>query len=266
MVTGDIGCYTLAVLPPLLAIDTTGCMGASIGKALGMEKAGLPNKVVAVIGDSTFLHSGITPLLDVVYNGGTITILILDNRTTAMTGHQEHPGTGLSAQGEPARAVDLERLVRGLGVEDVQVVDAFDLAALEAALRDSVERDEPSVVIVRGACALKVRAAGEACVVDRREVRRLQHLPPDWAARPSLRRDGKAAIEPGRSASAPPAASARRSARSTRLASRQGRADREAPEVQDRRLAEHGIARTARASDLARSTSSWPAWAARGSS
>jgi indolepyruvate ferredoxin oxidoreductase, alpha subunit len=166
VVAGDIGCYTLGVLPPLLAIDTCGCMGASIGNATGMEKAGLPNRVVAVIGDSTFLHSGIAPLLNVVYNGGTITTIILDNSTTAMTGHQDHPGTGKSAQGAPARSVDLESLVRALGVEDVKVVSAFDLEALTAALRDSVERDEPSVVIVRGSCALKVRAAGEAYRVD----------------------------------------------------------------------------------------------------
>lgn len=166
VVSGDIGCYTLAVLPPLLAMDTCGCMGASIGGAMGMQKAGLANRVVAVIGDSTFLHSGITPLLDVVYNGGTITTIILDNSTTAMTGHQEHPGTGRSAQGEPARKVDLERLVRGLGIDDVKVVNAFDLAGVSAAIRDSVERDEPSVVIVRGACALKVKAAGKPFVVD----------------------------------------------------------------------------------------------------
>ena len=153
MIAGDIGCYTLSVLPPLLALDTTACMGASIGTAMGMERAGLPNKVVAVIGDSTFLHSGITPLLDVVYNGGTITTIILDNSTTAMTGHQDHPGTGLSAQGRPARRADLEKVVRGLGVEDVKVVSAFDLEAIEVALRDSVERDEPSVVIVQRATA-----------------------------------------------------------------------------------------------------------------
>lgn len=165
VISGDIGCYTLSVLPPLLALDTTTCMGASIGTAMGMEKAGLHNKVVAVIGDSTFLHSGITPLLDVVYNGGTITTVILDNATTAMTGHQEHPGTGFSAQGKPARRADLEKVVRGLGVEDVKVVDAFELEAIEAALLDSVERDEPSVVIVRGDCSLKARAAGEPYVV-----------------------------------------------------------------------------------------------------
>ncbi|MHB1160433.1 MAG: indolepyruvate ferredoxin oxidoreductase subunit alpha [Chloroflexota bacterium] len=196
IVAGDIGCYTLAVLPPLLTMDTAGCMGASIGNAMGMEKAGVPNKVIAVIGDSTFLHSGMTPLLDVVYNGGTITILILDNYTTAMTGHQEHPGTGLSAQGQPARKVDLEKLVRGLGVEDVKVVDAFDLSGVQAAIRDSVERDEPSVVIVRGACAVKARAAGEAYVVDASICNGCSACL--RLGCPAIaRRDGKARIEPG---------------------------------------------------------------------
>ncbi len=166
VIAGDIGCYTLGVMPPLLAMDSCGCMGASIGNAMGMEKAGLPNKVVAVIGDSTFLHSGMTSLLNVVYNGGTLTTIILDNSTTAMTGHQDHPGTGRSAQGREARPVDLEKVVRALGVDDVKVVNAFDLEELTAAFLDSAERDEPSVVIARGSCALQVRAAGEAYVVD----------------------------------------------------------------------------------------------------
>jgi indolepyruvate ferredoxin oxidoreductase alpha subunit len=122
-----------------------------------MEKAGVKSKVVAVIGDSTFLHSGITGLVDAVYNNGHITILILDNRTTAMTGHQEHPGTGDSAQGEQTFAVDIESLCRGIGVKDVKVVDAFDLKALRAGLKDSLDRPEVSVIIVRGACAMQVR-------------------------------------------------------------------------------------------------------------
>ena len=166
VVTGDIGCYTLGVLPPLLALDTTACMGASIGKAMGMEKAGLPGKVVSVIGDSTFLHSGLTPLMDVVYNGGTITTVILDNSITAMTGHQDNPGTGVSAQGKHTHAADLEKVVRALGVEDVKVVGAFDLGALKSALRDSIEREEPSVVIVRGDCSLRARVSTEPLAVD----------------------------------------------------------------------------------------------------
>lgn len=157
IITGDIGCYTLATYPPLRAMDTTACMGASIGQALGMEKAGVNSKIVAVIGDSTFLHSGITGVADGVYNESQVTIIILDNNTTAMTGHQHHPGTGISAQGKKTKAVDLERLVRGIGVEDVRVVDAFDMKALRAAVRHSVNNPQLSVIIVRGTCSVLVR-------------------------------------------------------------------------------------------------------------
>ncbi len=166
IVTGDIGCYTLGALPPLNAIDTTACMGAGIGQALGMEKAGVGAPVVAVIGDSTFLHSGITGLVNAVYNQGHITVLILDNRTTAMTGHQEHPGTGVSARGEPTVAVDIEALVRGIGVKDVKVIDAFDVKALRAGLRDSLGRPEISVIIVRGTCAVQARQRANPRRVD----------------------------------------------------------------------------------------------------
>ncbi|GAV25254.1 indolepyruvate ferredoxin oxidoreductase subunit alpha [Carboxydothermus islandicus] len=155
-VTGDIGCYTLGVMPPFGAIDTTVCMGAGIGMALGMEKANpeFSKKTVAVIGDSTFLHSGITPLLDMVYNGGKGTILILDNRTTAMTGHQPHPATGQTLMGEPAPQVDFEALVRALGVKRVTTVDPFDLQRLKAVIAEEVAAGEVSVVVVRRECAL----------------------------------------------------------------------------------------------------------------
>jgi indolepyruvate ferredoxin oxidoreductase alpha subunit len=156
IVTGDIGCYTLGAYPPLNVLDTTACMGAGIGQALGMEKAGVGSKVVAIIGDSTFLHSGITGLVNAVYNDGHITIIILDNRTTAMTGHQEHPGTGISAQGKETYAVDIESLARGIGVKDVKVIDAFDTKALRDGVKDSLDRPEVSVIIVRGACAMRV--------------------------------------------------------------------------------------------------------------
>ena len=154
IITGDIGCYTLATYPPLCAMDTCACMGAGIGQALGMEKADISKKVIAVIGDSTFLHSGITPLVNAIYNGGKITVIILDNATTAMTGHQDHPGTGISAQGKKTKAVELEHLVRGVGVSDVKVVDAFDIKALRASVRSSLESPELSVIIVRGACSV----------------------------------------------------------------------------------------------------------------
>jgi indolepyruvate ferredoxin oxidoreductase alpha subunit len=166
IVTGDIGCYTLGTYPPLSVLDTTACMGAGIGQALGMEKAGVKSKVVAIIGDSTFMHSGITGLVDAVYNDGHITIIILDNRTTAMTGHQEHPGTGISAQGQETYAVDIESLARGIGVKDIKVIDAFDTGALREGVKDSLNRPEVSVIIVRGACAMRVRKRENPRKVD----------------------------------------------------------------------------------------------------
>ena len=169
IVTGDIGCYTLGVYPPLAALDTCACMGASIGKALGLEKAGVPNKIVAVLGDSTFMHSGITGLIDVVYNQGSNTIIILDNGTTAMTGHQGHPGTGISAKGAKTQAVELESLVKGCGVRDVTVVNAFDLKSIESTIKQSVANNEPSVIIVRGPCPLHTRAKSTPYKVDEDE-------------------------------------------------------------------------------------------------
>lgn len=169
VITGDIGCYTLATYPPLLAMDTCACMGASIGQALGMERAQIRNKVVAVIGDSTFLHSGITGLVNAVYNQAGVTIIILDNGTTAMTGHQDHPGTGISAQGKETKKVQLEQLVRGVGVSDVKVVDAFNIKALRESVRSSLESPELSVIIVRGACSVRVptHAAPRAITTER---------------------------------------------------------------------------------------------------
>ncbi len=166
IVTGDIGCYTLGAYPPLSTIDTTACMGAGIGQALGMEKAGIATKIVAVIGDSTFIHSGITGVVDAVYNKGQITIIILDNSTTAMTGHQDHPGTGVSAKGTPTKAVDLEKLVRGIGVEDVKVVDAFDMKEIRAAVKSSIDHPDLSVIIVRGACSVRVKKRSAPSEID----------------------------------------------------------------------------------------------------
>ncbi|MFH1925114.1 MAG: indolepyruvate ferredoxin oxidoreductase subunit alpha [Chloroflexota bacterium] len=166
IITGDIGCYTLGTYPPLLAMDTCACMGASISEALGMEKAGVSKKVVAVIGDSTFLHSGITGLVNGVYNKTQITLVILDNGTTAMTGHQEHPGTGISAQGKETGKVELEQLVRGIGVKDVRVVDAFDMKTLRSSVRTAIEKPELSVIIVRGACSVRLPKRGEPRAID----------------------------------------------------------------------------------------------------
>jgi indolepyruvate ferredoxin oxidoreductase alpha subunit len=159
-VTGDIGCYTLGFLPPLSAIDTCVCMGASIGHALGLDKALGPEalgKVVAVIGDSTFLHSGITGLLNVVYNQGAVTLLILDNRTTAMTGRQDHPGTGFTLQGAETSSVDFVKLVKALGVKHVKVVNPYRLAETERVIKREVNRSEPSVIISRAPCVLSRR-------------------------------------------------------------------------------------------------------------
>ena len=158
IVTGDIGCYTLGALPPLGAMDTCTCMGASIGAALGMEKAGLKGKVIAVIGDSTFYHSGITGLVDVVVSGGATTVVIMDNGTTAMTGGNANPGTGTTIGGQATRKVELETLCRGLGVEDVKVVDAYNLEEIERELKRTLQTDEPSVLIVRAPCRLQLRA------------------------------------------------------------------------------------------------------------
>ncbi len=155
--TGDIGCYTLGATPPLQGIDTCICMGASIGCAMGMEKArgkDFARKLVAIIGDSTFFHSGITGLVDMVYNGATSTVLILDNSTTGMTGHQDHPGTGKTIKGEIANAVDLPLLIKSLGVKHIRIADPYDLKGIEAALKEETAREELSVIIVKRPCVL----------------------------------------------------------------------------------------------------------------
>jgi indolepyruvate ferredoxin oxidoreductase, alpha subunit len=156
IVTGDIGCYTLAALPPLQAMDTCICMGASISSAVGMVRANpsLKNKVVAVIGDSTFFHSGLTGIVDSVYNKAPITVLILDNRITAMTGHQHHPGTGRTLQGEETTALEISEVVKGLGVKRVSLVDPFDTQTLEKVLKEELAAEEPSVVVMQRPCAL----------------------------------------------------------------------------------------------------------------
>ena len=160
VVTGDIGCYTLGALAPLSAMDTTLCMGGSITMAHGMEMARgseYAKNVVAVIGDSTFFHSGITGLINMKYNGATGTVVILDNRITGMTGHQDNPCTGKNAKGEPAYAVDIEALVKACGVEHVVTVDPFDLKAFEQAVKEETARGELSVIVARRPCALIVK-------------------------------------------------------------------------------------------------------------
>jgi indolepyruvate ferredoxin oxidoreductase alpha subunit len=149
-VSGDIGCYTLGALPPTESIDTCICMGASIGVAHGMEKARgqeFSRKTVAIIGDSTFIHSGITGLIDIIYNKGNSTVLILDNSITGMTGHQDNPATGYTIKGEPTKQVDLVKLVNAIGVERVKVVDPFNLSELERVVKEETQADEASVII-----------------------------------------------------------------------------------------------------------------------
>jgi len=157
MVSGDIGCYTLGAAAPLQAMDSTVCMGASISGLHGFNKARkgeFEGKAVAVIGDSTFIHSGITGLISIAYNASNSTVLILDNSITGMTGHQNNPANGKNIHGDPANAVDLEALVKSIGINRVNVVDPGDLAALEAVLKQELSAAEPSVIICRKPCAL----------------------------------------------------------------------------------------------------------------
>ncbi|MBQ7251591.1 MAG: 4Fe-4S binding protein [Kiritimatiellae bacterium] len=162
-VCGDIGCYTLGAAPPLSALDTTICMGASIGNAMGMRKAGLGSKrIAAVLGDSTFFHSGMTGLLDLAYNGGKVTVVVLDNRITAMTGHQDNPGTGRTLMGEPAKEADIAGIARAVGIGKVFEVDAYDLKEMEALLKDCLDGDEPAVVVAKGPCVVNAKLVGKS--------------------------------------------------------------------------------------------------------
>jgi indolepyruvate ferredoxin oxidoreductase, alpha subunit len=161
-VFGDIGCYALSVAPPLSAMHASTCMGAGVGgaygaaKVLGSEAVG---KICAVLGDSTFLHSGIGPLMDTVYNGGYSTTLILDNRITAMTGQQEHPGTGHTITGNPADQVDYEMLARAVGVKNVRLVDPYNVKETMDVIREEINRDEPSVIITKNSPCMLLRRA-----------------------------------------------------------------------------------------------------------
>jgi indolepyruvate ferredoxin oxidoreductase alpha subunit len=167
-VTGDIGCYTLGVLKPLDAMDTCICMGASIGNAIGMEKVqGYEKGVVAAIGDSTFFHSGITGLVDAVYNQSNVTVLILDNRATAMTGGQQHPATGRTLMGREVPVIDLERLCKGLGIKNFRRIDPYDYPATKAAIEVEINNPGPSVIVADRPCVLMPkRIMDEPYVVD----------------------------------------------------------------------------------------------------
>jgi indolepyruvate ferredoxin oxidoreductase alpha subunit len=185
IIAGDIGCYTLSVLPPLSAHDCQVCMGASITMGHGLEKAleleageageAAPDgegshRVVSVLGDSTFFHSGVTGLMEMAYNRGRYTVVILDNRTTAMTGFQDHPGTGVTLQRDETASIDIELLAHALGIENVRVVDPYDLEGCRAVLSEEMKRDAPSVVISRRPCVLRVKDRdGKAFAVSREE-------------------------------------------------------------------------------------------------
>jgi len=154
-VTGDIGCYTLAVLPPLEILQTCLCMGAGIGQAHGLAQVYEGDRpIVAVIGDSTFIHSGITGIINMVYNQSTATVIILDNRTTAMTGGQNHSGTGLNLRGQPTPELDLAEMCKAAGVSRVRVIDSYDLEQLEKTLTEETVAKELSVIIARRPCVL----------------------------------------------------------------------------------------------------------------
>lgn len=156
-VTGDIGCYTLGALSPTESMDTCVCMGASIGMAHGMEKARgreFGKKTVAILGDSTFIHSGITGLIDIVYNKGCSTVIILDNSITGMTGHQQNPTTGFTIKGEPTKQVDLALLAKAVGIDRVRIADPFDIKEFEKVVKEETEADEPSLIISQRPCAL----------------------------------------------------------------------------------------------------------------
>ncbi|NLW78464.1 MAG: indolepyruvate ferredoxin oxidoreductase subunit alpha [Ruminococcaceae bacterium] len=168
-VTADIGCYTLGALPPLNAVDSVVCMGASIGMALGLEKArgrDFGKKTVAVIGDSTFIHSGITGLIDVVYNSGHATVIIADNSTTGMTGHQQNPTTGADIHGRPAPQLNLEKLCEAIGIANVRVVDPYKMKEFRAVVQEELDREGPSVIIARRPCVLLFKEAPTPDVID----------------------------------------------------------------------------------------------------
>ena len=157
VVSGDIGCYTLGASAPLNAMDTTICMGASVSGLHGMNKARgaeFEKKAVAVIGDSTFMHSGITGLVNIAYNATNSTVIILDNSITGMTGHQQNPTTGYNIKGDPAAKINLEALCKACGINRVRVVDPYKMSEVEAAVKEELAAEEPSVIISRRPCAL----------------------------------------------------------------------------------------------------------------
>jgi len=167
VVVGDIGCYSLGTLPPLSRMDTLLCMGAGISSAHGMERAGEPRPVIGLMGDSTFFHSGVTGLMDITYNKGKSTIIVLDNRTTAMTGHQEHPGSGKTLMDEPTIAIDIGEIGRAVGMKNIVTIDTNNLKQVRATLKTAIESDEPWLIVAKGPCPLYERKnLGDPLTID----------------------------------------------------------------------------------------------------
>ena len=156
IVTGDIGCYTLGVLPPVNAVQTCLCMGAGISQAAGMIHAGVKDKVFAVIGDSTFFHAGMPGLLNIAYNKANVCVIILDNHVVAMTGHQPTPGSGKTAMGTDAKIIRIQDVARGLGIEKVEVVDPYDVKGTTKVMREMLDYHGPSVIISERPCPLLI--------------------------------------------------------------------------------------------------------------
>jgi len=168
IVTGDIGCYTLGALTPLNTVQTCLCMGAGISQAAGMVHAGVRDKVFAVIGDSTFFHAGMPGLMNIVYNKANVCVVIMDNSIVAMTGHQPTPSTGKTAMGTSARILKLEDVVRGLGIDRVEIIDPYDFQGAVSAIRKIIDYEGPSVIISKRPCPLMIergepREVSEKC-------------------------------------------------------------------------------------------------------
>ncbi|MBD5142740.1 MAG: indolepyruvate ferredoxin oxidoreductase subunit alpha [Ruminococcus sp.] len=198
-VLGDIGCYTLGSAPPLCALDSTLCMGASVSSIHGFNKASKgesEHKTVAVIGDSTFMHSGMTGLANIAYNGSNSTVIILDNSITGMTGHQQNPTTGYNIKGDPATKIDLEALCHALGIQRVKIIDPYDLDECEKVLKEELAVDEPSVIISRRPCVLlKHVKAKPPVVIDKNKCRSCKKCMKLGCPSIHIDSDGKAGID-----------------------------------------------------------------------
>lgn len=195
---GDIGCYTLGAVAPLNVVDTTICMGASISSLHGMEKAKGKEYIkdwVAVIGDSTFMHTGVNSLINMVYNKGTGTVMILDNSTTGMTGHQDHAATGKTLQGEDTNAVSIPELCRAIGVKNVTEINAFDLEGLEKLIKEEVAKDEVSVIITKTPCIFKVPASKVRCVANPEKCKKCKACLKPGCPAITMSKDGVIAID-----------------------------------------------------------------------